>query len=376
VSAKAVALLFAAASLARAAPAADLVSCRVVDGTALREGGVELALGGAVVRLVDSHAMRTLAEARAGSDGVARFEGVDLSPGHYVFRAERDQIPYFSEQFEVKEGGGPVEGRVETFAASTDRKDLVLAAHHLLFRSHPESDPPVVLVEEFVSVENRGTRTVRAEVGAEGEHGFTYLAKLPPAAGAVRAFLGEIALPIEGGMGTWHLDVPFTAGQRTPLLFEYTLSLTKSHRIPLEPPYPSERLTVIVFDPEHTPVEVEGLSGPTSRTHEGTRLDQYESGGPPDLRRVEIRVEGLSRLGYWATVAAVAMAAMGLAALGTASSRRRARVQARDLLYAIAQLDLAFERGEIPKEEYAPARRDLLARVVAAWPTSGRERGR
>jgi len=368
VTALPIAVLLAASAIpgAASAHAPEGISCRVVDGTALKEGGIELSLAGAAVRIVDAHEMRPIAEATGGPDGMARFEAPELAPGHYLFRTERDGLPYFSDRFEVKEDGGPIQGRIVTYASTPDLSRLSIVAHHLIFRSHPGSDPPIVVVEEFVSVENRGSRTVRSERGPGEEHGFTYLARLPPAAGSVRAFLGEVPIPLEGGMGSYPLDVPFTPGSRTPLLLDYVLSLTKSHLVPWEPPFPVERLTVIVFDPDSTPVKVRGLSGPSIRTHEGVDLAQYDSSGPPDARLLEIVVQGPSRFGFWATVAAVVLAAVGLASLGTASSRRRGRAPAREILHAIAHLDLAFERGEVPREEYAPARKALLAQVVSA----------
>ncbi len=319
-------------------------------------------------------------------DGTFRFEGLEPVPGRlFVVSAEYGGVLYGSEVGHLMQGE-PVELPLTIYESTTDASELRVERLHLLFDFPAEG---VMQVIELWLLSNTGDRTITP---AEGET--TYEVILPEGATNLRFeddVLGGRYKQTENGFAD---TVPVRPGSNVvQLVFSFELPYEK--RLDFEQPlsYPVDSVVILV--PEGGPeVSGEGVQDMGLREITGTSVQNYGAGPyeAGDILKVSLRgrppkTEGASTPVTWQNVV-IGLGALGLAlvavglwwrsaalkrsedfeeeALEEAAAEPAAGGEDREsLLRAIAELDDAFEAGELEEQEYHQRRQALKERLVA-----------
>ncbi len=322
-----------------------------------------------------------------GKDGTFRFEGLDPVPGRlFVVSAEYGGVLYGSEVGHLMQGE-PVELPLTIYENTTDASELRVERLHLLFDFPAEG---VMQVIELWLISNTGDRTITA---AEGET--TYEVSLPEGAANLRFeddVLGGRYRETENGFAD---TVPVRPGSNVvQLVFSFELPYEK--RLDFEQPlnYPVDSVVILV--PEGGPqVSGEGVQDLGLREITGTNVQNY-SAGPyeaGEVLKVSLRgrppkAEGASTPMTWQNVV-IGLGALGLALVAVGLWWRSAALKRSEdfeeealedeeaagpaaesedresLLRAIAELDDAFEAGELEEQEYHQRRQAIKERLVA-----------
>lgn len=192
---------------------------------------------------------------------------------------------------------------------------------------------------------------------------------LPSGARNVRVVDAEIDIPalavLDNGVGA---TVAFPPGE-TRVTLSYELSMSGS-TIDLSRPalYPTLELSVFAAPPLEVrsnrlePADEVSLSGTRYRRWDST--EQLDAGDP--LQAIAVAAAGISAL----PVIAIILGALAAgAAFATLLRRKPRRVSSRDeLLVAVAELDLAFEKGALTEERWKNERERLKARLGSKEP--------
>jgi cytochrome c553 len=310
------------------------------------------------------------------TDGEFRFDPVPAAPGQlFLVSMEYDGIRYASEVVHLADSGGEVELPLTVFPATNEPRSVRASRVHLLL-DRPVEDR-LRMVELWVLI-NEGEATVAPRDGIGGIE-----IPLPEGAENLRfedSLLAERYNPTAAG---FTLATPLRpGGDAAQVVFSVDLPSSKGELIqPLG--VSVEAITILVA--EGGP-RIEGAAvidvGP--REAGGESFHQYDLGPLPagEVLRLELRGQPLlSRLlpregwGTW-VVGGLALAAAVAAVLwwyrpwesslaGHEAGQRRSRSERRrDLLRTIAELDEAFETGQIDLTVYERRRNDLKQQAL------------
>lgn len=376
------------------AQGAGVIEGTVVNGTS---GGPEIGAGVAVtlhVRLddIEMDTQETITDA-AGS---FVFEGLDTDPAiEYWLEAVYLDVAYNSaEPYRFADEQPILDATVTVYETTDDDSAVVLNSVHLIAQSFGE----VLRISEIHLFGNSGDR---AYVGSDGT---TVFLPLPPSAVGV-AFDDAAAetrfIQVDGGFADTE---PVPPGQETSLVFFSYHLIASGDRIPLERSfdYPVDNLSVLVTQPG-LELKSEQLQSMGAQLFEGQQYEffvgQSLAADAPlllELMPVEEAVgieggEGMpsaggesasvgSTRGNQGTLRWIGYVLAGLAALGAivyaATSRRpsvartsasalQSNPKARRLLADLADLEDAYEAGQVDDAKYERRRTELREAIKA-----------
>ena len=308
---------------------------------------------------------------RVVTDGRGRYEFEDLPTGDERFYA-----------LDARFRGGTFAGRAISIPSDTERAPLIETTLRVWDTT---TDPTAIVlgrddlfvvstdngafVIESVTIANVSDRAYigrgRALAGDDAS-GASVAFSLPPGAGAVRIVDSEIDIPalVEVGSNV-AATIAFPPGE-TRVTFSYEIPGSGS-TIDLSRPalYPTLELSIYAEEPLE--IRSNRLQPQEPVTLDGTRYARWsaegdlEAGDP--LQAIAVRNAGLSPGPLIGVLAALAL----ITALGTVVLRRRTKPEQEDnrdeLLVAVAQLDLAYESGDLPEDRWRSERARLRSKL-------------
>ncbi len=366
----------------------------VVNGTA---GGPEIGAGVVVNLYVlqGSTEMQTL-ETTTDGQGHFRFEGLDTDPAlEYWPEAVYLDVPTSSgEPYQFGEGQAQIEATLTVYETTTDDADIRIGSVHVV----AESFGQVLRLSEIYFFGNSGDR---AYVGSPGEDGRprTVFVSLPVGAMGV-AFDDDASAErfVQDDEGLWDTE-PIPPGAETSLIFFSYHLVVAGDTVPLERQYayPVDSLNVMLVQPGLTlrtgALESLGPQMLGDRQYEIYAAGDLSPDAPLALEFVPTAgAEGMtaSPAGSGETVAGVsssgnqdalrqigfALAFLAVGAvlaysfLSKGRSPRRApepasEAPARRLLVELADLEDAFEAGQVTEADYARRRAQIYESLQA-----------
>jgi len=294
--------------------------------------------------------------------GGNRFYALDARFGHGTFAGRAISIPSNTSEPPV------IDTTLRVWETTTDPAAIVVSRNSLFVV--PTDDGAFVL--ESVTVANTSDEAYigrgRASSGDDAS-GASIGFALPPRAQRVAVVDSDIDIPalIETDSGV-AATVAFPPGE-TRVTLSYEIAEATS-TIDLSRPalYPTLELSIYAEEPLE--IRSNRLSAGKPVTLEGTRYarwssdDELDAGDP--LQAIAVRTSPLSA---W-PVAGIAAAALLVAAIVAVYLRRRPPRPAprgrTDLLTAVAELDLAYEAGDLPEERWRAERAELRSKLEGA----------
>ena len=391
-------LVVLAVALPVRAQDAGVLEGQVVNGT---EGGAEIRAGIPVsLYLFDASLEEQVLNTETDGDGRFVFEGLDTSGMlEYWVEATYQGVSYAHEQLlQFDEGQTALEATVTVYETTEDDGDVQLGVVHIFVDSFGE----VLRISEIHRFGSAGDRAYIGEESADGRRETVFV---PLPADSVGFALGEGFPPdrfseVRGGLMD---SEPVRPGSQTAAIsFSYHL-MASSRTIPLERSfaYPVTDLTVLVARPELT-LTTEQMQSTGTRMFEDR---QYEIFAAKDLdpdTPVELAftlVEGAgtspgtgtmpggqatsggSAVGsqgplLWIGVAVVLVTVAGVAVYAATSRRPGSGhlaggqvvsdpgpefdPKARELIAKLADLEDAYEAGEVDEADYVSQRMKLF----------------
>ena len=329
------------------------------------------------------------------ADGRFSFKGLDPDPDlAYELEATYLDVPYASaEPYHFAEGQTLVEASLSVYETTDDASGLTLDSVHII----AESFEQVLRISEIHLYGNSLDRTY---VGAEGGDPRATL-HIPVPQEAVGLAFGE-GMSAERFVqqdGLLLDTAPVLPGSETSLAFFSYHLLVNGHAVPLERQfaYPVAMLNLLAAQPGLT-LTSEQLQDLGPQNFQGRQYEYYAAqdlgpdkpllaelvlspivggqtaGGMPGAEHPAV-AEGNQGLLRWLGLALVALVLLGaviypLASRGTASVAAPARdlaadAQARPLLARLADLEGAWEAGQVDESSYERQRAELYAELEA-----------
>jgi len=372
-----------------------VITVRVLNGTTGE------AVAGAPVTLLifDGAGFLTNREIEADEQGVARFEGLSRDPvWAFLAQALYNDMPFASDVFQFETGEPSLDVLVHVYEPGGSLDDVrIRRAHWFVNLATADS----IDVGELHVIENGGDRVY---MGEEGENGREVLVfRLPPNA---------VNVGVEGGEASGRFVItgdaiidtaPLPPGQRQ-ILFRYTLPVVDGAVDMTHPfEYPIDNLNLLIPDiglqvevsewTEEPPLQTEGgaflnyiitslppgsappvkLSGISAQALAQTMSNEAAAAGGQQIIDRNA-TPGISGQPY--TTPLVASLAALVLAVGSVIAIRRHRSQLASepvrrrqlreaLIQAIADLDDAYEAGELAEAEYQAERTLLKAKLIA-----------
>jgi mono/diheme cytochrome c family protein len=307
------------------------------------------------------------------ASGAFRFDGLQVVSGRiFGVTAEYNGVSYYSQGAHVTDPATPLDLPVTIYDTTTQADTIGVDRIHLLFDFSAQG---VVQVVELWVLSNHGDRTIVSPAGAG-----TFKVALPPGAanlGFQEGALGGRYLSTQDGFADTQPIPPGSASAQ--LIFSFTLPYARSLDFSQSTGYAVDAVVVLV--PEGGPaVRAAGLQDLGTNQASGESLHSYALGALTSGQKVSLQISG-SSVGSAPPVTSEVGIAIGAGVLGAVlvlvglwwyrSARPRTPSLApaepegqEPLLRAIAALDEAFERGEVPEVDYRRQREDLKRRAL------------
>jgi hypothetical protein len=384
------------ASVAVHAQNSGVLEGTVVNGTA---GGPEIGAGVVVSLYVlegDSE-VQTL-ETTTDGQGRFRFEGLDTDPAleYWPEVVYLDVATSSEEPYQFGEGQVQISATLKVYETTTDDADIRVSSVHII----AESFGQVLRLSEIYFFGNTGDR---AYVGTLGEDGRsrTVFVPLPPGAMGVSLEDDESSERfVQEDDGLWDTD-PVPPGTEMSLAFFSYHLVVAGDTVPLERQfaYPVDSLNIMVVQPgltlrsdnleSHGPQLIQGrqyelytardlgpdspltvefvpvagaeaVSGSPSGTEE-TILGLSDAGNQGTLRQIGF---GLALLAVGAALA-YSFVSNGRPVRRAPEQDRASDAPARRLLVELADLDDAFDAGQMTEAEYTRRRAQIYESLQA-----------
>lgn len=358
-----------APAVARPAPEGDgaRIVGRVVNGTPGGEvpAGLEVVLHG-----FDGQTETLTRSTRTAADGAFAFEDLEVVEGRlYILSVDYKGVRYPSEVGRLAEGE-TLELPVTVYEPTHDPSSVRVARLHLLFDTVEGGGLRVIELWTFI---NEGDRSL---VGEEGEPALRI--PLPPGATELRFDPGLSVsrfVPTEDGFGDL---VALRPGETREIIFQFSLP-AGSRTFEQQIPYPVDSL-ILVAPAEGPRLAGESLVEVGLREVGGEQLRQY--GHPPlpagGTLRLQVRSGG-GLLGVLSPLALAGLLAVVLAAgvvvwwyrpllvkgEATPVEPLAGSPELEAVLEALADLDEAYEAGEVDPETYRARRAELKAQALS-----------
>ena len=308
-------------------------------------------------------------------------DGLEVIVGRlYVVTAEYDGVRYSSEVAHLTELGEAMMLDVPVFPATSDPAQIAASRVHLLLDQ--PADGRLRAVELWLLV-NLGEQTV---VPVDGQGGVEIA--LPPQASNLQFESGQLEALYQPTDDGFRLLTPIRPGsEAAQVVFSFDLNLdgTLTVRQPLT--VPVQTITVLVAEGGPT-VTADNMIDRGVREAGGEQLHQYDLGPFRAGDSLELRLQpaawwsqiDFGSQGYAGLLGLVVLAAVVIALVrwyrpwltnqgGAPAADQTASETTRDreaLLQAIADLDEAFEAGQIAAEAHQPRRAALKAALIEA----------
>jgi hypothetical protein len=344
------------------------------------------------LRVVQGDTQMNSLETTTDGDGGFRFEGLDTDTSlqHWP-EATYSGIPYTSpDSFQFDDEGSPLEATITVYETTGDDSAVGLASVHFI----AESFGAVLRISEIHLFENAGDRTYVGSAGEEGQLA-TVFVPLPENAVGL-AFEPEASqerfVPVDGGF----VDTePVLPGQETSMLFFSYHLMVGGDKVPLQRSfaYPVANLNVLVAQPGLTlqsdQLEARGPESFQGRQYDFFGAQNLATDAPLNMEFVPVAevagnegledpaagelmnpaagaVRGNQALLRWMGLGLVVLTVAGAVVYSVARGQPASTPssspdlvtdpQARRLLTELADLEEAFEAGEVDGTAYEQQR--------------------
>ncbi len=313
-----------------------------------------------------------------GPEGRFSFSELEVVSGRlYVVSADYQGVRYTSQVGHIAEADEPTELSLTVYESTSDPKNVVARRLHVLMDRPTENAFRVV---ELWILVNEGEKTV---VPLDGEGGIELA--LPAEASNLRfedSLLAERYLPTDRG---FKLNSPLRpGGEGAQVVFSFELPLRGASEFVQPLTVPLQAATVLVAEGGPR-VSGAGVLEAGSRSAAGEQFQQYDVAALDAGETLRLQLEGppfwqhllpQSLDARWAVgfvVFVVAVAAIawwyrpwiaGEGALEAEDDVQRVGGRRRSLLQAIADLDDAYERGEVEETAYRHRRQELKSELI------------
>jgi hypothetical protein len=353
------------------------------------------------LRIVQGDTLISSLETATNGDGSFRFEGLDTDPSlQYWPEATYSGMPYASaDPFHFDDEGAPLEATITVYETTGDDSAVSLASVHFIAESFGE----VLRVSEIHLFENAGNRTY---VGSAVEDGQTGTVFVPLPENAVGLAFEQDAseerfVPVDGGFVD---TAPVLPGQETSLLFFSYHLMVRGDRVPLQRSfaYPVANLNVLVAKPgldlQSDQLTARGPESFQGRQYDFFGVQNLAAGAPLNMEFMPVTdmagdegpaapaagegsnsasstVRGNQALLRWLGFGFAALAVVGAvvysvargqpASIPSSSPDLVADPQARHLLAELADLEDAFEAGQVDEATYERKRAEIRGALKA-----------
>lgn len=346
-----------------------VIEGQVVQGTS--DAGMPEGLTAQLLGL-EGNAVVVDEEAPVGTDGSFRFEDLEAIPGRlYAVVVEYEGVPYFSEGVHLLAGEPVSDLPVVIHETTLDTDQLLVDRVHLI--ADPTQTGGVIITELWLVV-NVGDRTIFNPGGPSLQvrlpDGFTDLEFFDESA-QLRFFENQAGFVYTGS---------FVPGYENEIVFSFSLEF--DDRLDFEQPMDFPVGAVVALVPEGLlAISGEGVVDRGVQDMGGTMLHTYNlpSGGAGQAIEFRLRSSGSSGVGSnnSGLIVGLAVLGAGLVAAGvlwyrqsqsgpepqTTAEPAKASIKRDHLLRQIADLDDAFEAGEIDPASYEKQRARLKEEV-------------
>jgi mono/diheme cytochrome c family protein len=320
-------------------------------------------------------------ETTVDSRGRFSFEGIELVAGRlYLASTEFQGVRYTSDVAHASDPGEPLDLSITVFESTSDPATVRAPRLHLLIDQMPDGGLRVV---ELWVLANSGDKTVIADGGTGGVR-----IALPPQATNLQfedSLLAQQYQPTDSGFSLINPLRP--GGDSAQVVFSFDLQEAKSSEITQAITVPVDAVTVLVVEGGPT-VSGDGVTDQGVREAAGEQLHQYDIGPMAAGRTLDLTLTGppfWAKLipgsvgGGWIVGAVGLILAVGaivwwyrpwIAAGDEASVQTDEQVdepamdRRQSLLRAMAELDDAYERGEVDESAYHHRRQELKAELM------------
>lgn len=317
-----------------------------------------------------------------GDQGQFSFEGVELVPGRlYLASTEYQGVRYTSDVAHAADSAEPLDLPITVFASTSDPSTVRAPRLHLLVDQLP--DGGLRVVELWVLV-NSGDKTVVSSDGSPGVQ-----IAVPPQATNLQFEDNLLAASYQPAVSRFSLVNPLRpGGDSAQVVFSFDLPETSASELTQEITVPIDAITVLVVEGGPS-VTGAGVADQGVREAAGEQLHQYDIGPMAAGETLDLTLAGPP---FWAKLLPgsvgsgwIVGAAAFLLAFGailwwyrpwiaggeedqppeqemieeTTEDRRQS------LLLALAELDDAYERGDVEESAYNHRRQELKAELIA-----------
>ena len=365
----------------------------------LRNGTTGQALGPLAISLLLFDGENLVAEhqATADADGVAAFDGLPTDPSWaFVAEAKYQGIPFNSEMQQFEPTAAALEFPLEVYDPGGNKEDVSITRAHWVVNLET---PDRLDVAELYVFDNTSKRVYEGEHKGPGDKPLVLALFMPPEATDVSFEGGELGDRFLEVNGATYDTLPLAPGQRQVLL-RYSLPVSDG-RAALSHPvaYPIAALNLLapdlgmdieaadwqVGDKLQTPsgdylnYSLTNIAADASPNviFDGISADRLTRIAPVDEAHRQIvdpsATPGISGQPYLPfVVVGLGIAILGLGILWVSRRQRALQVQQpalrqaqhQALIQQIADLDDAYEAGEMSEAEYRAQRQMLKSRLV------------
>ncbi|MBX7235784.1 MAG: c-type cytochrome [Caldilineales bacterium] len=370
-----------------------VLSIRAQNGTT----GVALAQAAVQLLVFDGQDLAAQRQARTDAEGVARFEGLPTDPAWaYVASADYNGIPFESDMLQFEPSQAALEAPLMVYETGATAADIRIGRAHWVISLQ---DGQNLDVGELYAFDNTSDRVYMGETQADGAPAVLRFA-VPEGATNVSFEGGELGLRFQRAGEEYVDTMPLPPGGRQ-VLIRYSLPIRDgSSRLSHTIPYPVANLNLLAPDAgmaiaapdwlQQDPLETQGgnylnylqsdLAANSSPEVIFSNIDaaQFASSGSAASGPQQVidptAAPGVSGLAWLPILLAVVSA--GLLGGGAYLLLKRQQAQAatlpalrqqqqQALIQEIADLDDAYDAGELVEADYQARRRLLKAQFVS-----------
>lgn len=325
--------------------------------------------------------------ARTGPFGDFSFSNLPSEAGRtYSISFKYQEAQYDSPPIDFKDGKATKSIEVPVWDATTDPRDLKLRMLHVLLEPGQDGS---ILVREFYLFQNQGVKTYigSKELGPDKRETLRF--SLPPGAKDVEYLEGLMPCCVVSQEGGFVDTMDVKPGMRQ-LIYAYTVQPgSSSYILKKGVDYPTDAYNIFVAD-VGVKVEAEGLASQGTIEAGDRRYIRLAASDLKPGAQLDVKLSNLPRQRHGFFVALALGGVLLLLSLGfvypffakrkvptpeaiESGPRGVWEAERQALLNEIADLDEAFERGEISSEEYEKARRikkDRLLHLLRKHPVN------
>lgn len=306
--------------------------------------------------------------------GVFEFTGLVTEADYtYELSLVYQEAEYNYEWFVFEEGETVETVDLVVYDSTSDDQSISISRSHMIIKVQPGS----LMVTEYYLFVNDGDKTYAGSGEVSAETKETLQFSLPKQATDLELGGGLMECCVVGTENGFADTMVFWPGTRE-IVFSYRLNYTsESYNLPLTLLYPVDSFDLMV-EGEHVEVSCDQLTPSELSGIEGEQITYYTGNDLERNTTLDIRLSGLTPPGNggppWSIIIPSVLA-LGLGVGFVVWMRNRSRYAAlpegdvdsserETLLREIAQLDDAFESGDISEEDYLKQRRERKTRLV------------